>query len=236
MCGTWDGANIRIYVDGVLKGTTAFSGTLRTGQTNKAYIGRGENAAPLYFPGSIDEVRLSPVARSLDWIRTTWENQKPSSAFLIAGPVEQPDLDSDHLPDAWELTWHGSIYEVEDPDQDGLPDLLEYALGADPTSGSDMPYITYLPAASPSQGEFIYPQIAGGAGDVGISYAVAGLIYQAEVSIDLMEWHSGPAVIAWSNRRESLPNGMERVGIRVIDPVLNASPQIYCRLRVIAGN
>lgn len=236
VCGTWDGANIRIYVDGVLKGTTALSGTLRTGQTNKAFIGRGENASPLYFPGSIDEVRLSPVARSLDWIRSSWENQRPNAAFLIASPVEQPDLDGDHLPDAWEVTWHGSIYEVEDPDQDGLPDLLEFALGTDPSSGSDMPYITYLPAASPSQGEFIYPQIAGGAGDVGINYAVAGLIYRAEVSIDLMEWHSGPAVIAWSNRRESLPNGMERVGIRVIDPVLNASPQIYCRLRVVAGN
>ena len=50
LCGTWDGITIRMYVDGTVKGSTAFSGTLRTNQANKAFIGRGENTLPIISP------------------------------------------------------------------------------------------------------------------------------------------------------------------------------------------
>lgn len=236
LCGTWDGSTIRIYTDGVLKASTSFSGSLRINQPNKAFIGRGENASPNYFPGSIDEVRLSPVARSADWIRATYDNQKPAATFLTsAAATTSVDLDGDHLPDAWEMAHFDSTHTTHpDPDSDGLVNLLEFALGTDPSSGADRPELTFVPAAAGSSAEFIYHQIAGGTGDVGTTYTAGGLRYSIEASDDLKTWHSGPSSIAWSGRREALPGGMERVGIHVINPAPGATPQVFTRLRVLA--
>ena len=235
LCGTWDGATMRIYVDGILKNSTALSGALRNNQSNKAFIGRGENNAPNYFTGSIDEVRLSPVARSADWIRATFDNQKPGASFVTAAPSTPADLDADHLPDAWEMQHFVSTFTtVPDPDSDGQTNLLEFALGTNPNSGADQPELTLVPASGSSPHEFIYPQIAGGTGNIGTTYTAAGLRYVVEVSTDLINWQSGPAVLAWSNRRETLPGGMERVGIHVTDPTLNASSRIFTRLRLLA--
>ena len=57
---TYDGANLRYYVNGVLVGTTAGTGTinaangaLRIGGNNSAPLGQGE-----WFKGLIDEVRI----------------------------------------------------------------------------------------------------------------------------------------------------------------------------------
>ena len=54
----WDGAKQRLYVDGDKKATTNLGGTLKI---NNAYIGARAGANP--FTGTIDEVRLSKVAR-----------------------------------------------------------------------------------------------------------------------------------------------------------------------------
>jgi len=235
LCGTWDGGNIRIYVDGVLKSTTVFSGTLKANQSNKAFIGRGENAAASYFSGSIDEVRLSPVARSADWVRATYDNQKSISSFLTAGTADAPDFDGDHLPDAWEMQHFATTFaSATDPDSDGKSNLLEFALGSDPNSGAETGGPALVPASGPASHEFTYPQIAGGTGVIGTTYTAAGLRYQVEVSSDLVTWHSGPTILTWSNRREPLPGGMERVGVHVIDPALSAAPKIFARLRIIA--
>ncbi len=43
------------------------------------------------FVGDIDEVRISKVARSADWVRLEYENQKPLQT--LAGPVVQPGND-----------------------------------------------------------------------------------------------------------------------------------------------
>ena len=57
---TYDGANMRFYVNGVLVGTTpgtgtinAANGALRIGGNNSAPLGQGE-----FFKGLIDEVRI----------------------------------------------------------------------------------------------------------------------------------------------------------------------------------
>jgi hypothetical protein len=64
------------------------------------------------------------------------------------------------------------------------------------------------------------------------TYTAAGLRYVVEVSSDLTTWQSGPTVLQWSNRREALPGGMERVGIHITSPTLSTAPQIFIRLRV----
>ena len=53
--GTWDGVTVRVYVDGREDGNgSALTGSLRTGQTNNAFIGRSENIDPGYWDGQID--------------------------------------------------------------------------------------------------------------------------------------------------------------------------------------
>lgn len=234
VCGTWDGITARIYVDGVLKNSVAFSGTLRGNQTNRAFIGRSENNSPIYFNGTIDEVRLSPVARSANWVRATFDNQKPAATFLSPGPAATPDLDGDLLPDAWEMQYFATAHSShQDPDADGKPNLLEFALGTHPNSGAEAPATGIAPPAGTSPPEFVFQQIAGGSGAIGTTYQAAGLRYLAEVSEDLATWRSGPTHVQWSGRRETLPGGLERVGIHAIPTGPSPSRSLYFRLRVL---
>lgn len=235
VCGTWDGITARIYVDGVLKNSVAFSGTLRNNQTNRAFIGRSENLSPIYFNGTIDEVRLSPVARSANWVRASFDNQKPAATFLSPGPAAAPDLDGDLLPDAWEMQHFATAHTSNpDPDSDDKANLLEFALGTNPNSGADAPGTELVTPAGVSPAEFIFQQIAGGNGEIGTTYNAGGLRYVVEISADLGTWYSGPAHVQWSGRRETLPGGLEQVGIHVVYTTLSGSPKVFTRLRVLA--
>lgn len=234
VCGTWDGTTVRVYVDGVQSGSTAFAGSLRAGQTNAAYIGRMQTTAPNFFPGTLDEVRLSQTARSANWIKASYDNQTPASTFLTSSSATTPDLDGDHLPDAWEMATLGGTQVSDgsqDTDHDGASDLLEYATGSDPTNGGGVPSASVIPPSS-AAAEFVFQQFAGGSGTIGIDYAALGLRYIVEASDGLGSWNSGPGVVQWSSRREPLSGGMERVGVRVIDPVLLAKPKLFFRLRI----
>ena len=55
LAGTYDGANLKIYVDGVLEATTATSSTPMTG-SNPLYL--GTSAGPNKYNGSMDEVSI----------------------------------------------------------------------------------------------------------------------------------------------------------------------------------
>jgi CheY-like chemotaxis protein len=74
--GVADVANslLRIYVDGLEKNTTSYSGTSRTG-TNALHIGHGSGEVSQEFDGIIDEVRVSSIVRTADWIQTDYSNQ-----------------------------------------------------------------------------------------------------------------------------------------------------------------
>jgi hypothetical protein len=234
VCGTWDGSTVRVFVDGVQSGSVAFTGSLTANQTNAAYIGRMETNASNFFPGTIDEVRLSQSARSANWIKAGYDNQKPASVFLTASPAVTPDLDGDRLTDAWEVAELGAVSMSDgsqDADQDGSSDLLEYATGSDPVSGSGVPAVSMVQTVS-SDPEFVFPQLAGGSGSIGVDYTAAGLRYGVEVSDGLGTWQSGISTVQWSTRREPLPGELERVGVRVIDPALLAKPKLFFRLRI----
>ena len=68
--GTYDDANLKIYVDGVLEDTQALADEI--GVSNNAYIGRPVSSfeTELYFDGEIDDVRVYNQALSLAQV---WE-------------------------------------------------------------------------------------------------------------------------------------------------------------------
>jgi hypothetical protein len=76
----------RVYVNGVLDGaSTSRAAALAIKSPARMWIGGWYNNYD--FVGDIDEVRISKVARSADWARLQYENQKPLQTLV--GPVVQ---------------------------------------------------------------------------------------------------------------------------------------------------
>jgi len=80
----------RVYVNGVLDGVSMSTGApLAIKSPARMYIGGWYDN--YRFVGDIDEVRISKVTRSADWVRLQYENQKPLQTLV--GPLVQPGSD-----------------------------------------------------------------------------------------------------------------------------------------------
>lgn len=78
---TYQKGEARIYVNGVLDGSNNGTGaTLSIKSPARLWIGGWYNN--FSFLGDIDEVRISSVVRSRDWIRLQYENQKPLQTLV----------------------------------------------------------------------------------------------------------------------------------------------------------
>jgi RHS repeat-associated protein len=80
--GTFDGSNLNFYVNGALVTTGPQSGPIDYGNSRDLSIGTNSpyNSSQA-VSGLIDEVRISSVARSADWIATEYNNQSSPSTF-----------------------------------------------------------------------------------------------------------------------------------------------------------
>ena len=83
-------------------------------------------------------------------IATNWHASTVTGGTPGDGePYEGNDNDSDGLPDDWENTHFASLDQsyLDDPDHDGLPNLLEFAFGADPMdpNSKNLPQATISP-------------------------------------------------------------------------------------------
>ncbi len=142
---TWHGSE-DVFVDGIKKGTapltlhlfpSAYDLTLRRTAETKEWTG------PLYTDGTEGGSRvmlLNPVA-------------VPS--FSAFGPIT--DTDRDWLADSWETLYFGNLTKTPDGDEepDGLPNLYEFWLSANPTnSNTDGDYASdwqeYLAGTDPA--------------------------------------------------------------------------------------
>lgn len=82
--GTYDGATVRLYQNGVSVGTPlSVTGASDAATSNRFVIG-GDGSGDFYG-GMVDEVRLSNVARSADWISAGYNNQSSASTFYAVG-------------------------------------------------------------------------------------------------------------------------------------------------------
>lgn len=95
--GTYDGSFVSLYIDGVSVAATAASVSINN-DTNVLTLGRLVNAE-YYLVGSLDEVRISSVARSADWVATEYNNQySPSTFYSYEGlNVEQKNVSNSKL-------------------------------------------------------------------------------------------------------------------------------------------
>ena len=81
---TYQDKDSRVYIDGKLEGATRPVIDIPT--TSGLWIGGWYDNYS--FIGDIDEVRISNVVRSADWIKLEYENQKPMQTLV--GPVVRP--------------------------------------------------------------------------------------------------------------------------------------------------
>jgi len=83
---TFKDGEARLYVNGVLDGESKGGHPLNV--RSPARLDIGGWYGNYQFVGNIDEVRVSKVTRSADWIRMSYENQKPQQTLV--GPLVQP--------------------------------------------------------------------------------------------------------------------------------------------------
>ena len=70
-----------MYIDGVLEKTITTAGSDVTCSTAPK-IGADNRSGPPNYHGVMDEVRVSNVARSADWLWACYQNQKPNSTLI----------------------------------------------------------------------------------------------------------------------------------------------------------
>lgn len=102
---TYTKGESKIYVDGVLDGVSTSAGTpLAVRSPARMYLGGWYNA--YRFVGELDEVRISKVVRSADWVKLQYENQKPLQTLV--GPLVQPGDGFSVSPERLEIPEGGS--------------------------------------------------------------------------------------------------------------------------------
>ncbi|MBV9406152.1 MAG: DUF2341 domain-containing protein [Acidobacteriaceae bacterium] len=91
LVATRTSSGINIYVDGVNQPLVAdAAGSASENIANSGLFDIGFNSGFNFYTGSIDEVRVSNIARSSDWIATEFNNQSsPATFYTIGSEVTQ---------------------------------------------------------------------------------------------------------------------------------------------------
>jgi hypothetical protein len=99
---TWDGANVRFYINGVLKATKAWNNTLPN-SASKLSIGCGPVGSTEYFVGIIDELRIYNRAISQEEVKSLYGAGTPGSSVPVSPPststpIPQPPISPPKSP------------------------------------------------------------------------------------------------------------------------------------------
>ena len=90
LVGTADGTTSRLYIDGRADGSIA-SGNIYTSYSAPGFEINGEYGTSgsygTYMTDTVDEARISSIARSADWIQTEYNNQSSPSTFYAYGAL-----------------------------------------------------------------------------------------------------------------------------------------------------
>ena len=140
---TWEpNAVPKFYVNGtqVTTSGTAKIASIYNNAGVPLYIGRCPYDATRYLKGGLDEVCLSDSARSLSWIKTSYNDQASPSTFYSVGPQETPANDapviSNVSPSNGATGVPVSISQLSFNLTDLQHDLIDYTVTTSPDIGS----------------------------------------------------------------------------------------------------
>jgi alpha-galactosidase len=85
--GAINGNNKYLYVNGLLKASDTFSGTLSTSALSLWLGAQNRPSYNYWFNGTLDEVRMSSLARSANWVWAEYQNMSSNSIFNSYGLV-----------------------------------------------------------------------------------------------------------------------------------------------------
>ncbi|MFN3255495.1 MAG: LamG-like jellyroll fold domain-containing protein [Ilumatobacter sp.] len=97
VAASWDGSVVTLYVDGAPVDNTPAVGPLATDVSASLVVGNTESAAN-GLDGRIDNVRISRVARSPEWILTEFANVTEADRFVTLGAPQTS------VPGSWTTT------------------------------------------------------------------------------------------------------------------------------------
>jgi hypothetical protein len=80
------GKDIRYYVDGALAATDTLSIPISGAFRTENFLGKSNWAGDNYFQGVIDEAELAKAERGADWIKLSYESQRPDSRLITFSP------------------------------------------------------------------------------------------------------------------------------------------------------
>lgn len=196
----------RLYIDGVLDGIQSTANrTINTSNGSTAVLGGSNHAGNYNFNGDIDDFRLYPSA-------------------LSAAEIAAAFSETNNLAAAWHRQFFGeaNFDWSADLDGDGLPRLLEYALGGQPglkdtiTAGPNYAYNNKT-----GKLEITFGRRQHGTHD---------LIYSVEVSADLISWNLLTTTEVSSRPHPTLQE-FDEVTFETDSSSTSVSPQ-FIRLRV----
>lgn len=81
---TYDGSTQSIYLNGALNNSASYAVSPLPYSGTDLYLGTNGTRGD-FFNGDLDEVRVSSIARSADWILTEYNNQNSPSTFYSVG-------------------------------------------------------------------------------------------------------------------------------------------------------
>jgi hypothetical protein len=82
LAATYDGSTEAIFLNGTESSQSLSIGTINSGSTD---LNIGSNYGSFYVKSSLDEVRISNIARSPGWVTTEYNNQSAPSGFYSVG-------------------------------------------------------------------------------------------------------------------------------------------------------
>jgi len=126
---TWryDISRYDIYFDGVIQDVVSGGdGHVPLMTSPFAMLGH-QFGTGSYFGGIVDEARISSVARSEEWIKTSYNTMSSPSSFLSIGPeIELTSPDFVYVDDDFDSSTPGWGYDHFDKIQDGIDAVNNY--------------------------------------------------------------------------------------------------------------
>lgn len=80
---TVTGKSVKLYKDGLPVMADTIADAITAVVRNLCFLGRSNSARGQYYQGKLDEPEISTAARSADWMKLLYQNQKPGQAIPI---------------------------------------------------------------------------------------------------------------------------------------------------------